>query len=362
MEDPAIYQLALTRIPGIGPVYTKLLIGHFGDAASVFHADKPALDRTGLNKNLVDAILQFSAYAPLQNELQTLRRNGIRLLFFTDPDYPRRLLTLPKPPALLFYQGVADLNTEKIVSVVGTRRPTDYGKQMTERLIRELAQPNLLIISGLAFGIDAAAHTAALEYRIPTIGVLAHGFEYLYPPEHTALSRTMRRQGGLLTPFAHDTKTNIHSFAIRNRLIAGLCDALIIVQTGDTGGSLITAGEALTFSKKIFAVPGRITDEKSQGCLRLIRGGQAELLTSAEQLQASMGWKWPAGRHGQQATLRFPSKDAPSPAPGASPEQSSPEQPSPEQNILVLLRTKETLSIDELSTLSRLNIASAIRN
>jgi len=355
LEDPALYQLALTRIHGIGTAYTKLLIDRFGDARAVFHADRPTLVRAGIKKNLVDAILQFSAYAPLEKELQTQKRNGIRMLFFTDPDYPRRLLTMPDFPPLLFYQGIADLNTEKIIAVVGTRRPTDHGKQITQRLIRELAQPNLLIISGLAFGIDAAAHAAALEYQVPTIGILGHGLEYLYPGEHTGMARAMQRQGGLLTQFPYHAKTEAHNFPMRNRVIAGLCDALIVVETGDTGGSLITAADALDLSKKIFAIPGRITDEKSRGCLRLIRGQKAELLVSGEQLQASMGWEWPAGRTGQQATLSFPSN-----APAALTSHAQPDQKlaTPEQNILSLLREKETLSIDELAAFTQLSLAS----
>jgi DNA processing protein len=381
LEDPALYKLALTRIHGIGSVYTKLLIDRFGDARAVFHAGRSSLARAGIHEKLVDAILQFSRYAPLEKELQIQKRKGIRMLFFTDPDYPRRLLTMHNFPPLLFYRGVADLNTEKIISVVGTRRPTDQGRQITKRLIRELAQPNLLIISGLAFGIDATAHTAALEHRIPTIGILGHGLGHLYPGEHSGLARSMQQQGGLLTSFPYHTKTEVHNFPIRNKLIAGLCDALIVVETGEVGGSLITAAEAQDLSKKIFAVPGRITDEKSRGCLHLIRGQKAELLVSGEQLQASMGWEWPTGRKGQQASLPFPS-DAPVPVSTSTstehpehlhqrehPEQpihaEHPEQPAAaeqhsihEQHLLSLLREKETLSIDELATFSQLNLSS----
>lgn len=373
MEDAALYQLALASVPGIGSAHTKKLIDRFGDAKAVFRADRPTLARSGIHKNLVDAILDFSAFAPLEKELQIMQRNKIRLLFFKDKDYPRRLLTMRDFPPILFYQGAADLNAEKILSVVGTRGPTDQGKQITNRLIRELAQPNLLIISGLAFGIDAAAHAAALENHVPTIAVLAHGLKYLYPSEHSGLARAMRRQGGLLTFFPYHSKTTRHNFAMRNRLIAALCDALIVVETGDTGGSLITANDAQDLSKKIFAVPGRITDEKSRGCLNLIRGQKAELLASGEQLQASMGWEWPAGRIGQQAAFPFPSNDSTpgpfQPAPGhhgqhplsvthLTPGQhSTPEQHSaPEQQLLNLLGEKETLSIDELASFSRLHI------
>jgi DNA processing protein len=265
-------------------------------------------------------------------------------MFFTEPEYPRRLIKIPNPPPLLFYQGAADLDAERTIAIVGTRTPTDYGRQMTQRLIRQLAQPGLLIISGLAFGIDAIAHKAAIANNIPTVGILGTGLGQCYPREHTGLAKEMRQQGGLLSVFPHDKGPETFSFPLRNRLVAALCDALIVVESGTTGGSLLTAGDAEKYGKKIFAVPGRATDPKSAGCLRLIRDGKAQLLVSGEQLQADMTWQWPAGRTGVQPGLPFPANHA--------------GRPEPENRLVELLREKDSLSVDELAAFSRLDAPS----
>jgi DNA processing protein len=263
------------------------------------------------------------------------------MLFFTDPDFPRRLKLITDFPPLLFFQGVADLNAERVITIVGTRRPTDYGRQVTERLVRELDQPGLLIVSGLAFGIDAAAHNAALANQIPTIGVLGHGLAHCYPREHAGLFRAMRQNGGLLSPFPYASGPTIYNFATRNHVVAGLCDALIVVETGETGGSLITVKAALDYKKKIFAVPGRLTDQKSAGCHGLIQRQDARLLVSGDQLMAAMGWQWPVGGAGIQSSILFP--------PAGS------HSSGPEQQLLELLREKESLSIDELAGAGQLD-------
>jgi DNA processing protein len=365
MEDHTLYQLALTRIHGIGPVHTKQLIGYFGDAASVFHADRIELERTRLPNHLIDAILGFSDYPGLRKELRHLQQIGARTLFFTDPDYPRRLLSFPKAPAILFYQGIADLNAEKIIAVAGTRKPSEYGKQITANLIRELARPGLVVLSGLAFGIDAIAHKTAIKYRLPTIGVLGHGLDHLYPAEHLGLSRDIRRQGGLLTSFFHETTAESHTFPARNRLVAYLCDALLVIESGLDGGSLSTAKAALEFQKKIFALPGRITDEKSQGCLQLIHEKKAIPLLSADQLQATMGWDWPAAHTSHQPALPFSSTKQTSPE-QADPEnagnQSIPENadthPALETQLINLLTEKQPRSFEDLITLTHQPIPS----
>jgi DNA processing protein len=305
MEDHTLYQLALARIHGIGPAYTKKLIKHFGDAASIFHAGRSELERTPLPHHLIDAILGFSGYPRLRNELRHLHQLGARTLFFTDPGYPHRLLPFSNAPALLFYQGTADLNAAKIIAVAGTRQPTEYGRQTTAKLIRELARPGLVILSGLAFGIDAVAHHTAIKCHLPTIGVLGHGLDHLYPAQHRGLSRDMRRQGGLLTSFFHEKGPESHTFPVRNRLIAALCDALLVIESSLDGGSLSAVAAALACQKKIFALPGRITDEKSQGCLRLIHEQKAIPLLSADQLKAAMTWDWPTGHLSHQPALPF---------------------------------------------------------
>jgi DNA processing protein len=310
-----------------------------------------------------------------------MAQKGIRLLACSDPEYPRRLHHMPDAPSLLFYQGVANLNTEKILAIIGTRKATEYGREITQQLIRDLAEPGLLIISGLALGIDAAAHHAALHYRVPTLGILGHGLDMIYPAEHWGLSRAIRHQGGLLTSFSHEIKPEKYTFALRNELVAGLCDALIVVETGITGGSLLTVNAALECKKKIFAVPGRLTDKKSEGCLRLLREGKANLLVSARQLQADLGWHWPAENAGAQSTLPFPTtapaadnqssftynqtsfvdhRDHQPPPIGhrIAPSHEHHTSPGSEEGLLQLLRQKDSLSIDELATFSRLDAPS----
>ncbi|HET6253054.1 MAG TPA: DNA-processing protein DprA [Puia sp.] len=359
MEDHTLYQLALARINGIGPVYTKKLIEHFGDAAAVFHAGRNALERTGLPSNLIDAILGFSDYPGLQSELRRLKSLGARTLFYTDPGYPRRLLPIPTAPALLFYQGTADLNAGKIIAIAGTRQPTEYGKQMTAQLIGELATPGLLILSGLAFGVDAIAHRTAIRHQLPTIGVLGHGLDHLYPAEHRGLACEMRRHhGGLITSFLPETGPESYTFPLRNQLIAGLCDALVVIESSMTGGSLSAADAALQLGKKVFVLPGRITDEKSQGCLNLIYERQALPLLSAGQLKATMAWGWPAGHKSHQPAFPFspgqqPDRQKP------KPQRSKPYRPSAEQATSQRLDLQQSTSRHANSPLAASGLAAS---
>jgi DNA processing protein len=378
LDKQTLYRLALIHTPGIGPAYTQKLLLHFGDAESIFRADSKALAGTGISPDAIHALLQPPDLRSLNNECRRMAQKGIRILSYTDPEYPRRLNHIPEAPPLLFYQGSTNLNAEKILAIIGTRKATEYGREITQQLVRDLAGPGLLIISGLALGIDAAAHHAALHYHVPTIGILGHGLDMIYPAEHWGLSRAMRHQGGLLTSFSHEVKPEKYTFALRNKLVAGLCDALVVVETGITGGSLMTVDAAVECKKKVFAVPGRLTDKKSEGCLRLIREDKANLLVSARQLQADLGWHWPAEHPGAQSTLPFPTIAPPTnhqtlPADRhASPNdhQTSPTNrhiafspghqapPKSEDDLLQLLRQKDSLSIDELSTFSHLDAPS----
>lgn len=367
MDNQTLYRLALTRTPGIGPAYAKRLLLHFGDAESIFRADSKALAGTGISTEAAHALLQPPDLRSLTNECRRMAQKSIRILAHSDPDYPRRLHRIPEAPPLLFYQGTANLNAEKILAIIGTRKATEYGREITHQLVRDLAEPGLLIISGLALGIDAAAHHAALHYHVPTVGLLGHGLDRIYPAEHWGLARAMRHQGGLLTSFNHEVKPEKYTFALRNKLVAGLCDALIVVETGITGGSLLTVGEALELEKKIFAVPGRLTDEKSEGCLRLVREGKANLLVSARQLQADLGWHYPAEHPGAQSALPFPTTASPAEdsdhqTPPANhritPSPGHHTSPKSEDELLQLLRQKDSLSIDELATVSRLDAPS----
>jgi DNA processing protein len=243
---------------------------------------------------------------------------------------------------------------------------------MTAHLIRELACPDLLILSGLAYGIDAVAHRAAMKHHLPTVGVLGHGLDHLYPAHHLGLSQSMLKEGGLLTSFLPEIGPESHTFPVRNKLVAALCDALIVIESTDEGGSLSTAKAAHEFNKKVFALPGRITDNKSQGCLLLIHKGEALPFLSADHLKAAMGWEHPAGHDSYQPALPFtPAEPAGSERRQPVPQQSQhptpatcqqPTEPAPrtvnaiEARLINLLTGQQPLTFEDFITLTRLPI------
>jgi len=360
VDERTIWRMALTRIPGIGVAYTKKLIAALGDAAGIFKASQKELRAAGLPEKLAQAVFEFDAWVELEAEAALLTAKGIRLIYLTDTDYPQRLLSIADAPPLLYYRGKADLNASKTVAIVGTRKANDYGRLATAQLIAQLRPVAPMIISGLAMGIDAAAHNAALYNDLPTVGVLAHGLATIYPKQNKQLAGEMMKKGGLLTSYAYSTRAERFAFPTRNRLVAGLCDALIVVESGHEGGSMVTVGHARSLGKPIFAVPGRLGDLRSQGCNRLIQQGVARLLSSGEQLVAEMGWMWPAGGAGVQAAISFESLGASFESAGASFESpgTSPQparSDSPEGRLVRLIDEKENPDIDELISFSGLD-------
>ncbi|MBN9381587.1 MAG: DNA-processing protein DprA [Chitinophagaceae bacterium] len=339
MEKDTIYQLALGKVPGIGPVYTRRLLHHFGEARAVFQAPESTLiNIPGLGSKRAHDIAHFKTFSALEKEQAFLDKYSIRCLFITDPHYPQRLLRCPDAPILLFFKGHADLNATKIISIIGTRSPSEYGRQTTEKLIKDIASlsPGALIISGLAYGIDAVAHKAALKYQLPTVGVLGHGLDQIYPREHTSLAKEMLNTGGLLTKFNIATSPDAYNFPIRNRVVAGISDAVIVTESRSRGGSLLTVDNALTYQRKIFAIPGRITDEKSAGCNTLIREGKTRLLTDAAQLMEEMNWQQPPAKPASIQTSLFP------------PSIENPGLTDNERSLLQLFREKQTLSLTDI--------------
>jgi DNA processing protein len=334
VSEGVVHQLALTRVNGVGGSTARKLIKAFGDARSVFQASEKELLQTGIKEDAASAIVSFHDLAPAQAELERLASKGIRSLFLTDKDYPGRLQEYSDLPPLLYYKGNADLNAAKIIAVVGTRGPSDYGREATAQLIRQLARPGLLIISGLALGIDAAAHTTSLESGVPTVGVLGHGFGHLYPSENRGLAKAMLQNGGLLTSLPFGEKPEDFHFPDRNKIVAALCDALIVVESAKKGGSLLTVRYAKKYGKPVYAVPGRLMDIRSAGCNWLIRQGTARILTSGDQIPADLGWEWPAGGAGIQTSLRLSSSEA--------------GETGPEAAVLALLKQADALTIDEL--------------
>jgi DNA processing protein len=327
--------LALSRVSGIGPAYARKLIRHFGEARPIFQAGQPELEEVCGEKR-ASAVVNFDGFREVEKELCFLEKYAMRSLFITDKDYPRRLLDCDDIPVNLFYKGNADLNISKVVAIVGTRSPTQYGKQATQRLVKELTSPGILIVSGLAYGIDAIAHQAALDNDLPTVGILGHGLDRIYPQQNAALAKKMISQGGLLTKFNIDTRPDSHNFPARNRIVAGMSDVLIVVETDTNGGSMLTVTDALHYKKKVFALPGRINDRQSAGCNALIRNGKARLLVNAGQLIQDMKWERPAAGAALSQAALFP-------APSGESDLSE-----NEINIVHLLREKGSLSSDEL--------------
>lgn len=348
MKPDLLYQIALTLVPNIGPIQAKILLQHC-EAEEIFHAKRSWLEKIeGIGPARADNIIAFKDFSAAEKEIRFIEKAGVKPLFLTDSDYPKRLLNCSDSPILLYYQGEADLNASKIIAIIGTRSNTEYGKHITEKLIEELVDQKVTIISGLAFGIDAIAHKAALRSKLPTIGVLAHGLDQIYPLEHSGLSRDMvKNSGGLLTEFRSRIKPDKHNFPSRNRIVAGMTDATIVVETGIKGGSMITAELANGYNKDVFAFPGKTTDAKSAGCNNLIRTNRAMLLSDAQELMEIMGWMETAKekKHRQRELFIELSNE--------------------EKIIVEIIREKETVHIDEINLKSGLSssaVAAAILN
>ena len=292
MQPDLLYLISLTRVSHVGCIHAKTLLRHFGSAEAVFKAPVQLLEKiNGIGKIRARSIKTFRDFGGSEKEMAFLQRYGVRALTQADADYPQRLLPAYDAPVLLFFKGSCDLNPPRAISIVGTRRNSEYGKQVTEKLIQDLKPYGVMIVSGLAFGIDAIAHRQALRQGLPSIAVLAHGLASLYPPEHSELSRQLIKQGGLLTEYISETKADKHHFPIRNRIVASISDCTLVMETAVKGGSMITADLANGYHREVFACPGRTTDFKSTGCNWLIRNHQACLLESAQDLVRMMGWE-----------------------------------------------------------------------
>jgi DNA processing protein len=293
LNNNLLQKIAITLIPNIGCVHAKLLLQHFNnDIEQLFKAKIKDLSVIeGIGEVRAKSIKYFDDFAIAEKEIAFIEKYKIQPLFISDENYPKRLLNAYDSPTLLYYKGNADLNTKKIVAIVGTRSNTDYGKKITENLVEELSNQNVLILSGLAFGVDAIAHKAAVKNKMSTVGVLAHGLDKIYPPDHTKLATEMvTKNGGLLTEFRSGTKPDRHNFPTRNRIVAALADATVVIETDLKGGSMITAELANSYNKDVFAYPGKSVDVKSAGCNFLIRTNKANLITNAKDLVNFMCW------------------------------------------------------------------------
>lgn len=300
-----LYQIALSLINHIGPVTAKNLLLHLGDAETVFKTPYEKLAKVQGFSRRVEKDSFTTALKRAEAELVFIERNDIDVLFYTDTRYPKRLRTCDDSPILLYSKGNADLNATRVVSIVGTRNATDYGRQLCAQLVEELQQHNVLIVSGLALGIDVAAHKECLRHQIPTIGVLGHGLDKFYPAANRNTAERMLAEGGILSEYASGTVADRENFPARNRIVAGMADATIVVEAGIKGGALITAEIANSYNRDVFAFPGRINDTYSEGCNFLIRHNKANLLSCIADFAFSMGWDEgaPAKKRTEQLAL-----------------------------------------------------------
>jgi len=291
MDNELIFQIALSKIPHIGDVHAKTLVSIFNSASAIFKTSKRQLEKIeGIGSIRANSIKNFNNFNFCEKEIKFIEKNNIQPIFISSENYPKKLLHSADCPVLLYFKGTADLNKSKIISVVGTRNNSEYGKFVCQKLIRELKEYNIIVVSGLAYGIDTIAHQTSIQNNIPTIAVLAHGLDKIYPVSNTNLAKEIIEQGGLLTEFHSGHQPDKQNFPKRNRITAGICDALIVIESGKKGGSLITAEIANSYNKDIFAVPGRIGDLKSEGCNSLVHSHKASIVQSSADIIEQMGW------------------------------------------------------------------------
>lgn len=288
-------KIAFSSLKSINAELAQQFLARLGDESEFFKAKQPALAAVmGFQSRLFDSDYRAKLLDDANREIEFVERNCVRTLYFTDPDYPQRLHDAIDAPLMLYSLGDVDFNRGHFVSIVGTRHATPYGIDFVQRLVNELTErlsEPVTIVSGLAFGIDAAAHKAALKSGAPTVGVLAHGLNTIYPAQHRSMAAEMARGGGaLLTEYSSQSAIHKGNFIARNRIVASISDCVIVAESAPKGGSLITARLANDYSRDVFALPGRTSDLYSQGCNKLIANNIASLLQNAEQLAKEMRW------------------------------------------------------------------------
>jgi DNA processing protein len=289
-----LHQVALTYLKNIGPMLAKSMIAHLGDAETIFNAPKAKiLNVPGIGDKKIALLNYKEALQKAEAELKFIEKNAINVIFYTDKEYPKRLKNCPDSPILLYSKGNADLNSRRIISIVGTRNATDYGKGLCSQLIEELQQYDVLIVSGLALGIDVTAHKECLKNNVATVGVLGHGLDRIYPAQNRITADKMLENGGILTEYPSGTIPDRENFPQRNRIVAGIADATVVIEASLKGGALITAEIANSYNRDVFAFPGRVDDVYSEGCNFLIRNNKAGLLTCVADLAYSLGWEKP---------------------------------------------------------------------
>jgi DNA processing protein len=292
MDENLKYKIGITLIPMVGDIKAKQLISYCGSAEAVFKEKKASLLKIpDIGEVTATAIVNQDILKRAEEEIKFIEKNRITCFYYLDKEYPLRLKQCNDNPIMLYYKGTADLNNARIISIVGTRMATSYGCSAAEELVKGLEETGALIVSGLAFGIDISAHRAAVKAGLDTIGVVAHGHDMLYPPEHANTAKKMVERGGILTEFLSGTIPDKQNFPKRNRIIAGLADAVVVVESKEAGGALITAEIAFSYNREVIAYPGRAEDTHSRGCNNLIQRNKAYLAQSSKDVIEYLGWK-----------------------------------------------------------------------
>ena len=306
MNEQLKYQIALSMLPGIGGVLARNLVAYVGNVEEIFTSSIQTLQKIpGIGEYNARRIKNAGVLQNAEREIEFIQKNNINASFFTDSVYPRRLRNCIDAPVLIYTKGNLNLDAQRVISIVGTRNATDYGRTVVDELIKSFAERNyeVLVVSGLAYGIDISAHRSALKYNIPTVGVIAHGLDRLYPALHKETASKMMEQGGIVSDFPSNTKIDPQNFIKRNRIIAGLADATIVVESAEKGGALITADIASSYNRDVFAFPGRAGDSYSKGCNQLIRNSGANLIEGIDDLEFFMGWEKKKKQEVVQSTL-----------------------------------------------------------
>jgi DNA processing protein len=331
MNQARLCLLALHFIPGVGDYVIRQLISYCGSAERVFKTPKGKLLKIpGVGEVTAEAILNHQAFALAEKEITKAEKENVRILFYLDNEYPSRLRNAEDAPSLLYCKGTVNFENPKAIAIVGTRQATAYGKECVQTLIEQLVPHDPLIISGLAYGIDIQAHKQSVKHSLQTIGVMGSGIDVIYPAAHKETARLMQSHGGLVTENIFGAKPDAFNFPARNRIIAGLCDALIVVEAAEKGGALITADIANSYSKDVFAFPGNVDETHSQGCNNLIKSNKAHLLTSVKDLEYIMNWEASVAPQKKKAFALEGFEDS-------------------EQTVLKSLIEKSPCTIDELS-------------
>ncbi|TXH22514.1 MAG: DNA-protecting protein DprA [Chitinophagaceae bacterium] len=340
MDQKLMYQIALTQIPNIGVVQARLLLEKM-KVEDIFKAPVSILEKIeGIGSIRAKCISKFKDFKRVEEEIQFIEKYHLKTFFYTDEDYPKRLRRCYDAPVLLYFKGDVDFNTSKIISIVGSRTCTDYGKEAVKKIIAEFKNDSVLIVSGLAHGIDTYAHKAALDHQLSTIAVLAHGLDRIYPSINKNLAKEMVLNGGLLTEYMSQTTPDRYNFPSRNRIVAGLADAVIVVETDIKGGSLVTAEIADSYSVDVYAIPGDISRNTSKGTNFLIKTNRAILLDDIKDLKFNLGWTNTKTQTVEKDIKKIIEKLG-----------------EKEKTIVTLLFESKVLSIDEIIHQSSLNLS-----